>query len=114
MIISMYVYFLGFDNLCLHRTLTSRLALGWRIRLTNHLLQYYLRRNAFYKVYPVSALVFKLSPSDAREWLSVRLSLLMRSGQGFGQLMSLGVHEIWLWNKSACQTELTLWILSFD
>ncbi|KAE8789161.1 L-lactate dehydrogenase A [Hordeum vulgare] len=35
-------------------TLTSRLALGWRIRLTNHLLQYYLRRNAFYKVLNMS------------------------------------------------------------
>ncbi|KAI5008934.1 hypothetical protein ZWY2020_009982 [Hordeum vulgare] len=36
------------------RTLTSILALGWRIRLTNHLLQYYLRRNAFYKVLNMS------------------------------------------------------------
>ncbi|KAJ3683851.1 hypothetical protein LUZ60_014078 [Juncus effusus] len=32
------------------RHLTARLALGWRIRLTNYLLNYYLRRNAFYKV----------------------------------------------------------------
>jgi len=34
------------------RTLTTKLALGWRIRMTNHLLRYYLKRNAFYKVYP--------------------------------------------------------------
>lgn len=34
------------------RTLTAKLALGWRIRMTNHLLRYYLKRNAFYKVYP--------------------------------------------------------------
>ena len=34
----------------LYRNLTSRIALGWRIRMTNHLLQYYLKRNAFYKV----------------------------------------------------------------
>ena len=32
------------------RNLTSRIALGWRIRMTNHLLQYYLKINAFYKV----------------------------------------------------------------
>ncbi|XP_078171386.1 peroxisomal ABC transporter 1 [Carex rostrata] len=36
------------------RHLTARLALGWRIRLTNHLLNYYLRRNAFYKVFNMS------------------------------------------------------------
>nr|CAD1833672.1 unnamed protein product [Ananas comosus var. bracteatus] len=31
------------------RHLTAKLALGWRIRLTHHLLKYYLKRNAFYK-----------------------------------------------------------------
>ncbi|KAG8053837.1 hypothetical protein GUJ93_ZPchr0001g31652 [Zizania palustris] len=36
------------------RNLTSKIALGWRIRLTNHLLQYYLKRNAFYKVFNMS------------------------------------------------------------
>ncbi|KAL6853964.1 hypothetical protein ACP4OV_019993 [Aristida adscensionis] len=36
------------------RNLTSRIALGWRIRMTNHLLQYYLKRNAFYKVFNIS------------------------------------------------------------
>jgi len=32
------------------RHLTARLALGWRIRLTQHLLKNYLRSNVFYKV----------------------------------------------------------------
>ena len=32
------------------RHLKARLALGWRIRLTQHLLKNYLRNNAFYKV----------------------------------------------------------------
>nr|GEV86978.1 ABC transporter D family member 1 isoform X1 [Tanacetum cinerariifolium] len=32
------------------RHLTARLALGWRIRLTAHLLKNYLRNNAYYKV----------------------------------------------------------------
>lgn len=32
------------------RHLTSMLALGWRIRLTKHLLKNYLRNNAYYKV----------------------------------------------------------------
>ncbi|KAJ0976938.1 hypothetical protein J5N97_012412 [Dioscorea zingiberensis] len=36
------------------RHLTSRLALGWRIRLTQHLLKNYLKRNAFYKVFQMS------------------------------------------------------------
>ncbi|KAG8079143.1 hypothetical protein GUJ93_ZPchr0007g5315 [Zizania palustris] len=36
------------------RNLTSKISLGWRIRLTNHLLQYYLKRNAFYKVFNMS------------------------------------------------------------
>ncbi|KAM0940004.1 putative ABC-type fatty-acyl-CoA transporter [Dioscorea sansibarensis] len=36
------------------RYLTSRLALGWRIRLTQYLLKSYLRRNAFYKVFQMS------------------------------------------------------------
>ncbi|KAJ6806420.1 ABC transporter D family member 1 [Iris pallida] len=36
------------------RSLTARLALGWRIRLTQHLLKNYLRRNAFYKVFNMS------------------------------------------------------------
>ncbi|XP_062230488.1 ABC transporter D family member 1-like [Phragmites australis] len=36
------------------RTLTAKLALGWRIRMTNHLLRYYLKRNAFYKVFNMS------------------------------------------------------------
>uniref|UniRef100_A0A0R0HLA9 ABC transporter D family member 1 n=1 Tax=Glycine max TaxID=3847 RepID=A0A0R0HLA9_SOYBN len=33
------------------RHLTARLALGWRVRLTQHLLKNYLRNNAFYKVF---------------------------------------------------------------
>nr|XP_029118398.1 ABC transporter D family member 1 isoform X2 [Elaeis guineensis] len=33
------------------RYLTAKLALGWRIRLTQHILKYYLKRNAFYKVF---------------------------------------------------------------
>ncbi|KAJ4841526.1 ATP-binding cassette sub- D member 1 [Turnera subulata] len=36
------------------RHLTARLALGWRIRLTQHLLKNYLRNNAFYKVFHMS------------------------------------------------------------
>ncbi|XP_072974928.1 ABC transporter D family member 1 [Typha angustifolia] len=36
------------------RHLTAKLALGWRIRLTHHLLQHYLKRNAFYKVFNMS------------------------------------------------------------
>ncbi|KAH0981277.1 hypothetical protein GBA52_008454, partial [Prunus armeniaca] len=35
--------------------LTARLALGWRIRLTQHLLKNYLRNNAFYKVFNMSS-----------------------------------------------------------
>ncbi|EEC72229.1 hypothetical protein OsI_05340 [Oryza sativa Indica Group] len=38
------------------RNLTSKIALGWRIRMTNHLLQYYLKRNAFYKVFNMSGI----------------------------------------------------------
>ncbi|PON35610.1 ATP-binding cassette containing protein [Parasponia andersonii] len=37
------------------RHLTARLALGWRIRLTKHLLTNYLRKNAFYKVFHMSS-----------------------------------------------------------
>ncbi|KAL5566353.1 hypothetical protein UlMin_029517 [Ulmus minor] len=37
------------------RHLTARLALGWRIRLTKHLLKNYLRKNAFYKVFNMSS-----------------------------------------------------------
>ncbi|KAM7275710.1 hypothetical protein ACFE04_017576 [Oxalis oulophora] len=37
------------------RHLTARLALGWRIRLTKHLLKSYLRNNAFYKVFTMSS-----------------------------------------------------------
>ncbi|KAK6925517.1 ABC transporter-like, ATP-binding domain [Dillenia turbinata] len=37
------------------RHLTARLALGWRIRLTQHLLKNYLRKNAFYKVFNMSS-----------------------------------------------------------
>ncbi|GKV25366.1 hypothetical protein SLEP1_g34815 [Rubroshorea leprosula] len=37
------------------RHLTARLALGWRIRLTQHLLKNYLRNNAFYKVFHMSS-----------------------------------------------------------
>lgn len=33
-----------------YRHLTALLALGWRIRLTKHLLRNYLRNNAYYKV----------------------------------------------------------------
>ncbi|KAL5988338.1 hypothetical protein ACLOJK_036102 [Asimina triloba] len=35
----------------IHRHLTAKLALGWRIRLTEHLLKNYLRQNAFYQGY---------------------------------------------------------------
>ncbi|KAL6554848.1 ATP-binding cassette sub- D member 1 [Orobanche gracilis] len=35
------------------RHLTSLLALGWRIRLTKHLLRNYLRKNAYYKVFHI-------------------------------------------------------------
>ncbi|CAL0333141.1 unnamed protein product [Lupinus luteus] len=37
------------------RHLTARLALGWRIRLTQHLLKNYLKNNAFYKVFNMSS-----------------------------------------------------------
>ncbi|XP_059433464.1 ABC transporter D family member 1 isoform X1 [Corylus avellana] len=37
------------------RHLKARLALGWRIRLTQHLLKNYLRNNAFYKVFHMSS-----------------------------------------------------------
>lgn len=37
------------------RHLTARLALGWRIRLTQHLLKNYLRSNAFYKVFHMAS-----------------------------------------------------------
>lgn len=37
------------------RHLKAKLALGWRIRLTQHLLKNYLRRNAFYKVFHMSS-----------------------------------------------------------
>ncbi|KAK9098569.1 hypothetical protein Syun_025614 [Stephania yunnanensis] len=36
------------------RHMTAKLALGWRIRLTQHLLRNYLRENAFYKVFHMS------------------------------------------------------------
>ncbi|XP_042458398.1 ABC transporter D family member 1 isoform X2 [Zingiber officinale] len=36
------------------RHLTARLALGWRIRLTQYLLKNYLKKNAFYKVFHMS------------------------------------------------------------
>ncbi|KAA8546824.1 hypothetical protein F0562_003251 [Nyssa sinensis] len=38
------------------RHLTARLALGWRIRLTQHLLKTYLRKNAYYKVFHRSSI----------------------------------------------------------
>lgn len=38
------------------RHLTSLLALGWRIRLTKHLLKNYLRKNAYYKVFHMSCM----------------------------------------------------------
>ncbi|CAI9109451.1 OLC1v1009273C1 [Oldenlandia corymbosa var. corymbosa] len=37
------------------RHLTGMLALGWRIRLTKHLLKNYLRKNAYYKVFHMSS-----------------------------------------------------------
>ncbi|GAB2267048.1 ATP-binding cassette sub- D member 1 [Dionaea muscipula] len=37
------------------RHLTARLALGWRICLTQHLLKYYLKKNAFYKAFHLSS-----------------------------------------------------------
>ncbi|RWR85308.1 ABC transporter-like protein [Cinnamomum micranthum f. kanehirae] len=36
------------------RYLTAKLALGWRVSLTQHLLKNYLRKNAFYKVFHMS------------------------------------------------------------
>ncbi|CAL5323857.1 unnamed protein product [Camellia sinensis] len=36
--------------------LTAKLALGWRIRLTQHLLKNYLRNNAYYKVFQMSSM----------------------------------------------------------
>ncbi|KAI4383483.1 hypothetical protein MLD38_009316 [Melastoma candidum] len=36
------------------RHLTARLALGWRVRLTQHILKNYLQNNAFYKVFHMS------------------------------------------------------------
>ncbi|XP_066356803.1 ABC transporter D family member 1-like [Miscanthus floridulus] len=50
------------------RTLTAKLALGWRIRMTNHLLRYYLKRNAFYKVFNMSG---KSIDADQRLTLDV-------------------------------------------
>ncbi|KAL6624578.1 hypothetical protein ACP70R_031899 [Stipagrostis hirtigluma subsp. patula] len=50
------------------RTLTAKLALGWRIRMTNHLLRYYLKRNAFYKVFNMSG---KSIDADQRITLDV-------------------------------------------
>ncbi|KAF7128970.1 hypothetical protein RHSIM_Rhsim10G0162600 [Rhododendron simsii] len=38
------------------RHLTARLALGWRFRLTQHLLKNYLRKNAYYKVIHMSSM----------------------------------------------------------
>ncbi|KAK9078104.1 hypothetical protein SSX86_002161 [Deinandra increscens subsp. villosa] len=38
------------------RHLTARLALGWRIQLTSHLLKNYLRNNAYYKVFHMSGI----------------------------------------------------------
>lgn len=38
------------------RHLTARLALGWRFRLTQHLLKNYLRKNAYYKVFHMSSI----------------------------------------------------------
>ncbi|KAI4325947.1 hypothetical protein MLD38_031305 [Melastoma candidum] len=35
--------------------LTTRLALGWRVRLTQHILRNYLQNNAFYKVFHMSS-----------------------------------------------------------
>lgn len=37
------------------RHFTARLALGWRIRLTKHLLEIYMKNNAFYKVFNMSS-----------------------------------------------------------
>ncbi|AQK95654.1 ABC transporter D family member 1 [Zea mays] len=50
------------------RTLTAKLALGWRIRMTNHMLRYYLKRNAFYKVFNMSG---KSIDADQRLTLDV-------------------------------------------
>ncbi|KAF5960513.1 hypothetical protein HYC85_001722 [Camellia sinensis] len=38
------------------RHLTAKLALGWRIQLTQHLLKNYLRNNAYYKVFQMSSM----------------------------------------------------------
>lgn len=45
-------YYFRVENFFLsaYRHLTAKLALGWRIRLTQHLLKTYLKSNAFYKV----------------------------------------------------------------
>eukprot|EP00262_Sarcandra_glabra_P018238 TRINITY_DN6477_c0_g2_i1.p1 TRINITY_DN6477_c0_g2~~TRINITY_DN6477_c0_g2_i1.p1 ORF type:complete len:624 (+),score=92.76 TRINITY_DN6477_c0_g2_i1:1-1872(+) len=40
------------------RYLTAKLSLGWRIRLTQHLLKNYLQNNAFYKVFHMSGKSF--------------------------------------------------------
>ncbi|KAB5548156.1 hypothetical protein DKX38_011562 [Salix brachista] len=40
---------------CIQKHLKAVLALGWRIRLTQHLLKNYLRNNTFYKVFNMSS-----------------------------------------------------------
>uniref|UniRef100_A0A0E0H8E8 ABC transmembrane type-1 domain-containing protein n=1 Tax=Oryza nivara TaxID=4536 RepID=A0A0E0H8E8_ORYNI len=67
------------------RTLTGRLALGWRIRLTNHLLQYYLKRNAFYKVFNMSG---KSIDADQRLTLDVDKLTTDLAGLVTGMLLS--------------------------
>uniref|UniRef100_A0A0D9WBV5 ABC transporter domain-containing protein n=1 Tax=Leersia perrieri TaxID=77586 RepID=A0A0D9WBV5_9ORYZ len=67
------------------RTLTAGLALGWRIRLTNHLLRYYLKRNAFYKVFNMSG---KSIDADQRLTLDVDKLTTDLAGLVTGMLLS--------------------------
>ncbi|KAI5001649.1 hypothetical protein ZWY2020_026299 [Hordeum vulgare] len=46
------------------RHLTSKIALGWRIRMTNHLLAYYLKRNAFTRYIALTECVFNMTGTD--------------------------------------------------
>lgn len=88
------------------RHLKARLALGWRIRLTQHLLKNYLRNNAFYKVWLLALQFFSLPP------LSCFLSAIFLEGSGFhfksltctmGHVLAGVPHvkqEYWCWSKN--------------
>ena len=95
------------------RNLTSRIALGWRIRMTNHLLQYYLKRNAFYKVsyspmeytpglYCTVVLSFIYCYSFVRHayhHLDEKHSIL---SENFGYYPCLIVHVVCVYHMCAC------------